>query len=111
MSLPPPTPSTLLPLQQAVLNAFYAACDLLPRNLRQSVTLIGGAATIAHGMVSRKTEDADILVSVTALAILDNAIDSRRGGFHKDSDETIRWAQRAPNVSPFCRVASSLCLA
>lgn len=48
-------------------------------------------------MVSRKTEDVDILVSVTALAILDNAINERQGGFHRGSDGSIRWAQRDQN--------------
>ncbi|KAL8798474.1 MAG: hypothetical protein Q9182_006628 [Xanthomendoza sp. 2 TL-2023] len=86
----------LTPLQLAVLNAFHAACDLLPRNLRRSLVLIGGAATIAHGMVSRKTKDADIVTSVAALAILDNCINNRQGGFHKDSDGAIMWEQRDP---------------
>ncbi|KAL8691695.1 MAG: hypothetical protein Q9224_004117 [Gallowayella concinna] len=96
MSLPPPPSSRMSPLQRAILNAFHAACDLLPRNLRRSLILIGGAATIAHGMVGRTTKDADILVSVAALAILDNSINSRQGGFHKDTDGAIMWEQRDP---------------
>ena len=89
--------SSLTPLQQAFLNAYAAACAELPRDLRRSLILIGGAASIAHGMSDRKTEDADILVSSESLAFLDDAIVNRRGGFHKDMDGVNKWDQLAPD--------------
>ena len=88
------TMSSLLPAQQAVLNAYAAACAEVPRDLRRSLILIGGAASIAHGMSERKTKDADILVSSESLAFLDDAIVKQRGGFHKDTDGVIKWDER-----------------
>jgi hypothetical protein len=82
---------TKTPLQQAYLDAYAAACALVPRNLRHSVILFGGAASIAHGILDRKAKDVDILVGVEALAILDDAIDNQREGFHRDYDGTIKW--------------------
>lgn len=55
--------------------------------LRQAPILFGGAATIAHGELRRKTKDVDIIVSKEALSFLEDAIANRRGGFHKDCDE------------------------
>jgi hypothetical protein len=63
----------------------------VPRNLRQTVILFGGAASIAHGILDRKAKDVDILVGVEALAILDDAIINMREGFHRDCDGTIKW--------------------
>ena len=88
--------SSLTPLQQAFLNAYAAACAEVPRDFRRSLILIGGAASIAHGMSDRKTKDADILVSSESLAFLEDAIVNRRGGFHKDTDGINKWDQRAP---------------
>jgi hypothetical protein len=81
----------ITPLQQAYLDAYTAASALVPRNLRQTVILFGGAASIAHGILDRKVKDVDILVGVEALAILDDAIISLREGFHRDCDGTIKW--------------------
>jgi hypothetical protein len=81
----------LTPLQQAYLDAYTAACALVPRNLRQTVILFGGAASVAHGILDRKVKDVDILVGVEALAILDDAIINMREGFHRDYDGTIKW--------------------
>ncbi|OCL08745.1 hypothetical protein AOQ84DRAFT_388627 [Glonium stellatum] len=81
----------ITPLQQAYLDAYAAACELVPRNLRRTVILFGGAASIAHGILDRKAKDVDILVGVEALAILDDAIINQREGFHRDSDGTIKW--------------------
>jgi len=81
----------ITPLQQAYLDAYTAACALVPRNLRQTVILFGGAASIAHGILGRKVKDVDILVGVEALAILDDAIINMREGFHRDCDGTIKW--------------------
>lgn len=86
--------SSLTPFQRALKDAYFAACDLLPRDLHRSAILIGGAASIVHGMASRKTDDVDIVVTTQALAILNDAIDNRQGGFHKDSDESIMWSKR-----------------
>ncbi|KAL9025852.1 MAG: hypothetical protein Q9196_005396 [Gyalolechia fulgens] len=95
--LSPSSRSRLSPLQQAILNAYDAAYALLPHDLRQSAILIGGAVSIAHGMVSRKTEDVDILVSVSALAILEGVIIRRQGGLRRDSNGSVKWAQRDRN--------------
>jgi hypothetical protein len=84
----------ITPLQQAYLDAYNAACAIVPHNLRHSVILSGGAASIAHGILDRKAKDVDILVSVEALAILDDAIINMREGFHRDSDGTIKWDKR-----------------
>jgi hypothetical protein len=81
----------ITPIQQAYLDAYAAACALVPRNLRQTVILFGGAASIAHGILDRKAKDVDILVGVEALAILDDAIINMREGFHRDCDGTIKW--------------------
>ena len=81
----------ITPLQQAYLDAYTATCTLVPRNLRQTVILFGGAASIAHGILDRKAKDVDILVGVEALAILDDAIINMREGFHRDYDGTIKW--------------------
>ena len=81
----------ITPLQQAYLDAYTAACALVPRNLRQTVILFGGAASIAHGILDRKAKDVDILVGVEALAILDDAIINMREGFHRDCDGAIKW--------------------
>lgn len=63
----------------------------MPWDLRRSVVLIGGAASVAHGMSDRKTKDADILVSAKALAYLEDAVNHKRGGFHRDTDLEIFW--------------------
>lgn len=81
----------ITPLQQAYLDAYTAACALVPRNLRQTIILFGGAASIAHGILDRKVKDVDILVGVEALVILDDAITNLREGFHRDCDGTIKW--------------------
>lgn len=81
----------ITPLQQAYLDAYAAACALVPRNLRQTLILFGGAASIAHGILDRKAKDVDILVGVEALEILDDAITNQREGFHRDCDGTIKW--------------------
>jgi hypothetical protein len=81
----------ITPLQQAYLDAYTAACALVPCNLRQTVILFGGAASIAHGILDRKVKDVDILVGVEALVILDDAIINMREGFHRDCDGTIKW--------------------
>ncbi|CZR63810.1 uncharacterized protein PAC_13707 [Phialocephala subalpina] len=81
----------ITPLQQAYLDAYAAACALVPHNLRRQVILFGGAASIAHGILDRKAKDVDILVGVEALAILDDAIINMREGFHRDYDGTIKW--------------------
>jgi hypothetical protein len=81
----------ITPLQQAYLDAYTAACTLVPRNLRQTLILFGGAASIAHGILDRKAKDVDILVGVKTLAILDDAIINKREGFHRDCDGTIKW--------------------
>ncbi|KAK0106654.1 hypothetical protein ONS96_004274 [Cadophora gregata f. sp. sojae] len=89
------TASTMLrqitPFQQACLDAYTAACALVPRNLRRTVILFGGAASIAHGILERKAKDVDILVGVEALAILDDAIINMREGFHRDCNGSIKW--------------------
>ncbi|KAF7922662.1 hypothetical protein BELL_0576g00070 [Botrytis elliptica] len=81
----------ITPIQQAYLDAYAAACAIVPHNLRQTVILFGGAASIAHGILDRKAKDVDILVGVEALAILDDAIINMREGFHRDTDGTIKW--------------------
>lgn len=81
----------ITPLQQAYLDAYTAAVTLIPHHLRQTIILFGGAASIAHGILVRKTKDVDILVGVEALAILDDAITNQRDGFHRDIDGTIKW--------------------
>jgi hypothetical protein len=85
--------SSLIPLQEAVLNAYEAACSLVPLTLRHHVILIGGAGSIAQGMHDRKTEDANILVNTEALAILEDAVENRVRCFHRDTDGTIKWDQ------------------
>lgn len=84
----------LSPLQRSILAAYDAACDQVPRHLRQSLILIGGAATIAHGGASRVTEDLDVLGDARTLAHLDDAANNGQGGFHKDSSGIIRWDAR-----------------
>ena len=91
------TMSSLLPIQQACLNAYAAACALIPHDLRHAVIWIGGAGTIAHGAPDRKTEDTDIAVSQKCLELLEDAVDNRRGGFHRDADGSIRWDERGPS--------------
>ncbi|PQE20462.1 hypothetical protein CJF30_00001782 [Rutstroemia sp. NJR-2017a BBW] len=81
----------ITPLQQAYLDAYSAACALVPRNLRQTIILFGGAASIAHGILDRKAKDVDILVGVEALEILSDAISNMREGFHRDHDGSIKW--------------------
>jgi len=88
----------ITPLQQAYLDAYAAACALVPRNLRQIVILFGGAASIAHGILDRKAKDVDILVGLEALAILDDAIVNKREGFHRDCDGTIKWWTPKPSL-------------
>jgi hypothetical protein len=83
--------SSLSPHQQAFLDAYAAACAEVPEDLHRSVILIGGAVSIAHGMSDRKTHDINILVSVEALAFLDDAIANKRRGFHRDTDGVNKW--------------------
>jgi len=94
-NLPPASNmSSLSPLQRATLSAYAAACAEVPHDLRRGLILFGGAATIAHGVPERKTEDCDILVTAEVLALLGDAIDKQRGGFHRDSDGEVKWNVR-----------------
>ncbi|MCJ1247093.1 hypothetical protein MMC30_004304 [Trapelia coarctata] len=86
--------SSLSPLQQATLSAYAAACAEVPHNLRRGLILFGGAATIAHGVSERFTNDCDILVTPEVLALLGDVVNNQRGGFHVDSDGEIRWEVR-----------------
>lgn len=86
--------SSLSPLHQALVNAYHAVCAEVPRHLRRSLILIGGAASIVHGMPDRKTDDADITVSTESLAFLEDAAANKRGGFHRDTDGAIKWNER-----------------
>ncbi|KAH8590106.1 hypothetical protein B0O99DRAFT_599368 [Bisporella sp. PMI_857] len=70
----------ITPLQQAYLDAYAAACALVPRNLRQTLILFWWCPN-----------DVDILVGIEVLAILDDAIINKREGFHRDHDGTIKW--------------------
>ena len=92
---PPNTMSALLtPYQQVHLDAYAAACETGPRKLRQECILVGGAASIAHGLGKRQTKDIDILVSVEVLTILDEAITLKQEEFRRDCDGTIKWDKR-----------------
>jgi hypothetical protein len=84
---------SLLPRQQACLNAYEAACSVVSPALRRHVILIGGAASVAHGMHDRTTEDVDILVTEEALFLLEAAITDRLHGFHRDYDLVVKWDQ------------------
>lgn len=98
-------PSCLTPKQQALKEAYSAACELLPVHLRRSAILIGGAASIVHGMTDRDSEDADLLVSHEALVTLYNAISRRQGGFRVDFDEiTLSQRDHLGNHEFFVRV-------
>jgi len=96
------------PLQKAYLDAYSAACTSVPLGLRQTVILFGGAATIAHGILDRKTKDIDILVGVQALEILDDAILKTREGFHRDCDGTIKWDKCDPEQNKLFEVTVEL---
>lgn len=98
----------ITPLQQAYLDAYAAACALVPRNLRRTVILFGGAASIAHGILDRKAKDVDILVGVEALAILEDAIINMREGFHRDYDGTIKWDKMDSSNNKFFEVTVEL---
>lgn len=74
---PPPLD---LPVNKAFIDAYFSACDLLPRNHHQVPIMVGGAASIVHGMPHRQTEDVDIVVDKPAMDILDNAVNNRQGG-------------------------------
>ena len=82
----------LRPLQQACLDTYVAACDIIPHDLRHAFILIGGAGTIAHGAPERLTEDTDIIANRRCMELLDDAAVNCRGGFHKSTDgESILW--------------------
>ena len=83
--------SELTPEQEALLDAFSAASDLVPPGLRQQFLLIGGAATIAHGEPRRRTTDVDIAGTAETLSFLWAAAEAGIGGFQKGKDERISW--------------------
>ena len=89
--------ASLLPIQQAQLSAYEAACRFVPRNLRHSFILIGGAATIAHGGSGRKAKDVDIITDVACLALMVQTINLGRGGFGMDTDGSYFWEARVVN--------------
>ncbi|KAL1303887.1 hypothetical protein AAFC00_000341 [Neodothiora populina] len=88
---PPSTMSSLTNLQQGCLDAYAAACNLMPPDLLRAFILIGGAATIAQGSPERKTEDINIAVSPDALVAFVSLADNRRGGFARHNDESFTW--------------------
>ena len=94
----------LLPIQQAQLSAYEAACQFVPRNLRHNFILLGGVATIVHGGSSRKAKDVDILVDTTCLALMVEAINLGQGGFGKDTDGSYFWEARVVNPAWTFRV-------
>ncbi|KAF2453843.1 hypothetical protein BDY21DRAFT_374624 [Lineolata rhizophorae] len=61
---------------------------------RASVILIGGTASIAHGIVTRKTDDVDILASLSALSNIEDAISQERNCFLRNVGESIAWEKR-----------------
>ena len=80
------------PLQQGCLDAYAAASALIPVHLRPAFILIGGAATISHGALQRRTEDVDIAASPEAIGHLWEVAGKRQGGFSLcDSDGSITW--------------------
>lgn len=91
----PPTSimsSLLSPLQQGCLDAYAAACNLMPPDPLHAFILIGGAATIAQGAPERRTKDVNIAVSLEALVFFWSVADNRRGGFCRNaSDESFTW--------------------
>ena len=89
--------TSLLPIQQAQLSAYEAACHFVPRNLRHNFILIGGVATIAHGGSSRKAKDVDIITDVTCLDLMMQTIKLGQGGFGMDTDESYFWEARVAN--------------
>jgi hypothetical protein len=53
-------------------------------------------------MTAQHTKDVDILTSIEVLDILADAIDNRRGGFHRECDGEIRWTKcDANNIDEF----------
>lgn len=89
------------PGSQLCLNAYAAACDLMPPDLLRAFILIGGAATIAQGSPDRTTEDANIAASEPALAAFWSLTQARRGGFQCDAmDESITWDSGDKDCSP-----------
>jgi hypothetical protein len=83
--------SALRPIQNAVLDCYAAAVQLVPAGHRHACILIGGAGSIAHGMTDRMTEDADIVVSAEALDFIWEAAAQQRDGWKVDADESVQW--------------------
>lgn len=94
--------SGLSRFQQGCLDAYAAACSLIPSDLRHAFILIGGAATVFHWAREREPKDVDIAACSAAHVLLWEAAGNRREGFClNDTDGSITWDVPVRDSSPF----------
>ncbi len=76
-------------LQGAIREIFKAAVNAVPKRLRDSFILIGGAATFLNGVTERHTFDLDFAAGQKAMSAFLEVVMNKERGFKMDDDFTV----------------------